>query len=202
MRLDVHRIHVAVFGKRQRKAPDRLRTVAKGEVVAEGLVRFECNAHLTFAPSEVQHQLLAARPRHAGHDVLARGLLRVRQKVIVVHELAVELEHVGSGRSRRRRRGTDRAPRRRPPRCSPAGSDRAARARRDSAARRNTSKASPTGGALNCSQWMWLSGQPQRARGVDHDELIIPAGPHTYTCVPSGCVDSRPRNGSTWPSLS
>ena len=45
MRLDVHRVHVAVFGKRQRKPPDRLRAVAEREVVAEGLVRFEYDVH-------------------------------------------------------------------------------------------------------------------------------------------------------------
>src|SRR6267378_7730519 len=45
MRLDVHRIHVAVLGKRQRKPANRPRTVAVAEVVAEGLVQFEYGAH-------------------------------------------------------------------------------------------------------------------------------------------------------------
>src|SRR5580658_1403942 len=47
MRFDVHRIHVGVFGERQRKAPDGLRAVAVSEVVAEGLVGFENGAHVT-----------------------------------------------------------------------------------------------------------------------------------------------------------
>ncbi len=96
-----------------------------------------------------------------------------------------------SGRSRRRRRGKDRALRRRPPRCFPAGSDRAAHARSRFERARNTSKASPTGGAENCSQWIWLSGQPQR-RAVSATWLIMPAGPQTYTCVPSGWFDEQP----------
>jgi hypothetical protein len=43
---------------------------------------------------------------------------------------------------------------------------------------RYTSNASPTGGALNCSQWMWLFGQPP-ARAVSMTRLIMPAGPQT-----------------------
>jgi hypothetical protein len=46
MRLDIHRIHVAVFGKGQRESSNRPRTVAIAEVVAEGLVQIEC-VHVT-----------------------------------------------------------------------------------------------------------------------------------------------------------
>src|SRR3981081_4785618 len=45
MLLDVHRVHVAVFGERQRETPDGLRAVAKREVVPECLVRLENNIH-------------------------------------------------------------------------------------------------------------------------------------------------------------
>src|SRR5260221_2928041 len=45
MRFDIHRIHVAVFGKGQRKAANRPRTIPIAEVVAEGLVQTEYCGH-------------------------------------------------------------------------------------------------------------------------------------------------------------
>jgi hypothetical protein len=46
VRLDVHRVHIAVFCERQRKSPNRLRAVAIAEVVAKRFVRFEYCAHV------------------------------------------------------------------------------------------------------------------------------------------------------------
>ena len=46
MRLEVHRVHVVILGKRQRKPADRGGTVAEREVAAKGLVGLELSAHL------------------------------------------------------------------------------------------------------------------------------------------------------------
>src|ERR1700737_497026 len=46
MRFDVHRIHIVVFGKRQRKSANRPRTIAVAEVVAEGLMQIEYGTHV------------------------------------------------------------------------------------------------------------------------------------------------------------
>jgi hypothetical protein len=50
MRFDVHRIHIAVFGKGQRKSANRPRTIAIAEIVAEGLVQVEYGAHSSCPP--------------------------------------------------------------------------------------------------------------------------------------------------------
>ncbi len=53
MRFHVHRIHVAVFVERERKAPDRPFGIPEGEVVAEGLV-VELDGHLALL--SVEHE--------------------------------------------------------------------------------------------------------------------------------------------------
>src|ERR1700736_630097 len=78
-------------GKR-RIARGLLRNVKSSRNVSSGL-----NATLTYvSPSEVQDQLPTSSPRHARHDHPTRRLLLVGQIVIVVDELAIEIEHVGS----------------------------------------------------------------------------------------------------------